>query len=80
MLLNGRKFDIRVHMLVVWGRQWVVFYREGFVRLCCERYEVSSNTLSVHLTNQFQQKKSPLYPEVKEDTVSQLDQLLVCLD
>ena len=58
-------------MLVVWGRQWVVFYREGHVKLCCEQYDASSNNLLVHLTNQYQQKKSPLFQEVKEDTVSE---------
>ena len=47
----------------------MVFFREGYVRLCCECYQVGSNNLSVHLTNQYQQKKCPLYSEVKEDTV-----------
>ena len=54
-----------------------MFYRDGFVRRCCERYEVGSNNLSVHLTNQYQQKKSPLYSEVKVDTVSQVDPLAI---
>ncbi len=57
-------------MLVLWGKQWVVLFREGYVRLCCQRYEAESVDLSVHLTNQYQQKKNPLYSEVKEDTVN----------
>ena len=69
LLLRGRKFDIRVYMLVVAGSPWVVLYRDGYVRLCCESYQLSSPNLSVHLTNQYQQKKTAVYEEVKEDTV-----------
>ncbi len=69
LLIHGRKFDLRVYMLVVWGRKWLVFYREGYARLCCEEYQLGSHNLSVHLTNQYQQRKNPLYSEVKEDTV-----------
>lgn len=70
LLLRGRKFDIRVYMLLVAGSPWVVLYRQGYVRLCCEAYQLSSPNLGVHLTNQYQQKKNPLYQQVKEDTVT----------
>ena len=56
-------------MLVLAGSPWVVLYRKGYVRLCCEAYQLGSQSLAVHLTNQYQQKKNPLYKEVKEDTV-----------
>ena len=32
-------------------------------------YDLSSADICVHLTNQYQQKKHPLYTEKKEDTV-----------
>lgn len=69
MLLNGRKFDLRVYMLIVCAKQWLILFREGYARLCCQPYDDASDNLSVHLTNQYQQKKNPLYSEVKEDTV-----------
>lgn len=69
LLLHGRKFDLRVYMLLMWGRQWIGFYREGYARLSCECYDTESDNLAVHLTNQFQQKLSPMYQTVKEDTI-----------
>ena len=79
LLLQGRKFDLRVYMLVAWGKQWVVLFRQGYVRLCCQRYEAGSTDLTVHLTNQFQQKKSPLYSQLKDDTVSCIVQIVAKL-
>ena len=71
LLLMGRKFDLRVYMVVVWGGEdWLVLMRDGYVRLCCEQYQPSSDDLHVHLTNQYQQKKHPAYTELKDDTVS----------
>ena len=69
LLLRGRKFDIRVYMLLVASNPWVVLYRQGYVRLCCEAYQLSSANLGVHLTNQYQQRKNPLYQQLKDDTV-----------
>ena len=57
-------------MLVVGARPFLVLYREGYVRLCCEPYSLHSECLTVHLTNQYQQRKHPKYTEVKEATVS----------
>ncbi len=76
LLLDGRKFDIRVYMLLLGAQPFVVLYRDGYVRLCCESYQLSSDSLTVHLTNQYQQKKLPIYSEVKEDTVSLLNIVL----
>ncbi len=59
-------------MLLLGGRLFVVLYRDGYVRLCCEAYQPSSDCLTVHLTNQYQQRKHPRYSELKEDTVSNI--------
>lgn len=69
LLLDGRKFDIRVYLLIIAASPYVVLFRDGYIRLCCDPYEPSSTDLCVHLTNQYQQRKHPLYSEVKEDTI-----------
>ncbi|CAI8024141.1 Protein polyglycylase TTLL10 [Geodia barretti] len=69
LLLGGRKFDIRVYMLVVAAQPYVVLYGDGYVRLSCASYNAASHDLTVHLTNQFQQKKHPDYSTMREDTV-----------
>ena len=51
-------------------RQIVAFYREGYVRRACLPYDLNSADMTVHLTNQYVQKKHPTYSEIKEETVS----------
>ncbi|XP_026223813.1 protein polyglycylase TTLL10 isoform X2 [Anabas testudineus] len=68
-LLNGKKFDVRSYLLIACTSPYMVFFRHGYVRLTCDSYDPSSNNLSAHLTNQYMQKKNPLYSQLKEDTV-----------
>lgn len=75
LLLGGRKFDIRVYLLVVAARPYVVLYADGYVRLSCASYNAASGDVTVHLTNQFQQKKHPDYMDMREDTVRSSFQL-----
>ncbi|KAI3357133.1 hypothetical protein L3Q82_015596 [Scortum barcoo] len=69
LLLKGKKFDVRSYLLIACTAPYLVFFRHGYVRLTCDLYDPSSNNLSAHLTNQYMQKKNPLYSELKEDTV-----------
>ncbi|XP_061640179.1 uncharacterized protein LOC133483248 isoform X2 [Phyllopteryx taeniolatus] len=69
LLLRGKKFDVRSYLLIACTSPYMVFFRHGYVRLTCDHYDPSSNNLSAHLTNQYMQKKNPLYSHVKEDTV-----------
>ncbi|KAK2851103.1 hypothetical protein Q5P01_007379 [Channa striata] len=69
LLLKGKKFDVRSYLLIACTAPFMVFFRHGYVRLTCDLYDPSSNNLSAHLTNQYMQKKNPLYSELKEDTV-----------
>ncbi|XP_062314172.1 protein polyglycylase TTLL10 [Osmerus eperlanus] len=69
LLLKGRKFDVRSYFLIACTRPYMVFFRHGYVRLTCELYDPNSNNLSAHLTNQYMQKKNPLYSVLKEETV-----------
>ncbi|XP_006161000.1 protein polyglycylase TTLL10-like, partial [Tupaia chinensis] len=53
----------------------MVFFGHGYARLTLSLYDPHSRDLSGHLTNQFMQKKSPLYVLLKEDTVWSMDHL-----
>ncbi|KAM8927658.1 inactive polyglycylase TTLL10 [Pelodytes ibericus] len=69
LLLEGRKFDIRSYLLIASTVPYFVFFCHGYVRLTCNRYDPASDDLTGHLTNQYMQKKNPLYNELKEETV-----------
>ncbi|XP_035761591.1 protein polyglycylase TTLL10 isoform X3 [Neolamprologus brichardi] len=69
LLLKGKKFDVRSYLLIACTAPYVVFFRHGYVRLTCDLYDPTSKNLSAHLTNQYMQKKNPLYSQLKEDTV-----------
>uniref|UniRef100_A0A3Q0RZZ6 Tubulin tyrosine ligase like 10 n=1 Tax=Amphilophus citrinellus TaxID=61819 RepID=A0A3Q0RZZ6_AMPCI len=69
LLLKGKKFDVRSYLLIACTAPYMVFFRHGYVRLTCDLYDPNSKNLSAHLTNQYVQKKNPLYSQLKEDTV-----------
>ncbi|XP_045161705.2 probable beta-tubulin polyglutamylase isoform X2 [Mercenaria mercenaria] len=68
LLLEGRKFDIRAYMLVASTVPFLILFHQGYVRLCCHKYEADNSDLGIHLTNQFVQKKDPNYEKLKEST------------
>uniref|UniRef100_A0A8C6XSG3 Tubulin tyrosine ligase like 10 n=1 Tax=Naja naja TaxID=35670 RepID=A0A8C6XSG3_NAJNA len=69
LLLEGKKFDVRSYLLIACTVPYMVFFGHGYVRLTCLNYDPKSNDLTSHLTNQYVQKKSPIYTHVKEETV-----------
>ncbi|KAJ7306396.1 hypothetical protein JRQ81_009742 [Phrynocephalus forsythii] len=73
LLLEGKKFDIRSYLLIACTAPYMVFFGHGYVRLTCLDYDPRSEDLTSHLTNQYVQKKSPMYSHVKEETVWQMD-------
>ena len=57
-------------MLLIAGEKVLyAFYHEGYIRLSCLQYDIASGDITVHLTNQYVQKKHPTYNDIKEDTV-----------
>ncbi|XP_041713836.2 protein polyglycylase TTLL10 [Coregonus clupeaformis] len=73
LLLKGRKFDVRSYFLIACTSPYMAFFRHGYVRLTCDLYDPNSPNLSSHLTNQYMQKKNPLYSVLKEETVWSMD-------
>ncbi|GAB1289361.1 Protein polyglycylase TTLL10 [Apodemus speciosus] len=75
LLLDGKKFDVRSYMLIACAMPYMVFFGHGYARLTISLYNPNSSDLSGHLTNQFMQKKSPLYMLLKESTVWSMEHL-----
>ncbi|XP_073089087.1 inactive polyglycylase TTLL10 isoform X1 [Manis javanica] len=75
LLLDGKKFDVRSYLLIACATPYMVFFGHGYARLTLSLYNPHSSDLSGHLTNQFMQKKSPLYVLLKDDTVWSMDHL-----
>ncbi|XP_007943690.1 inactive polyglycylase TTLL10 [Orycteropus afer afer] len=75
LLLDGKKFDVRSYLLIACTMPYMVFFCHGYARLTLGLYDPHSNDLGGHLTNQFMQKKSPLYVLLKEDTVWSMEHL-----
>nr|XP_045005002.1 inactive polyglycylase TTLL10 [Jaculus jaculus] len=75
LLLDGKKFDVRSYLLIACAMPYMVFFGHGYARLTLSLYDPHSNDLSGHLTNQFMQKKSPLYVLLKDSTVWSMERL-----
>ncbi|XP_036599543.1 inactive polyglycylase TTLL10 [Trichosurus vulpecula] len=75
LLLDGKKFDVRSYLLIACAMPYMVFFSHGYARLTLSLYDPKAKDLAGHLTNQFMQKKSPLYMLLKEETVWSMDRL-----
>eukprot|EP01105_Mastigella_eilhardi_P015342 TRINITY_DN3500_c0_g1_i1.p1 TRINITY_DN3500_c0_g1~~TRINITY_DN3500_c0_g1_i1.p1 ORF type:complete len:513 (-),score=130.26 TRINITY_DN3500_c0_g1_i1:117-1655(-) len=68
LLIGGRKFDLRLYVLVRSWRPLLAFmYKEGFARFCTERYSSEMSNMYnsyMHLTNVSKQKHSKNYNAV----------------
>ena len=68
MLINNRKFDIRVWVLVTHELD-CFFFREGYLRTSCKEYEIDMNNIDdalVHLTNNAVQKWAENYGQFED--------------
>ncbi|XP_078415327.1 protein polyglycylase TTLL10-like [Cetorhinus maximus] len=75
LLLEGRKFDVRSYFLIACTTPFLAFFHHGYARSTCNIYDPFSDDLTSHLTNQFMQRKNPLYNEMKEETIWSMEQL-----
>jgi len=63
ILLNGRKFDFRIYLLVASTNPLIAFYHDGFLRVTLASYDVSSGDKKALLTNLALNKQ--IYDDVK---------------
>ncbi|XP_069730569.1 inactive polyglycylase TTLL10 [Phaenicophaeus curvirostris] len=73
LLLERKKFDVRSYLLIACTAPYVLFFAQGYVRLTCVNYDATSDDLTVHLTNQYMQKKNSLYSQLKDETVWRME-------
>lgn len=51
LLIEGRKFDVRAFVLIAGTSPYILFYREGFLKRCVEKFDIAKKGVSAHLTN-----------------------------
>jgi len=77
MLIEGRKFDIRVWALVDHNMN-LYYFREGYIRLSSEVFSLNEDTIEdvyVHLTNNAIQKEGKNYGKHESGNILSLQQL-----
>lgn len=70
---DGRKFDLRMYLLVARANPLLVYFRGGYVRRCLVPYDQKAADLFAHLTNNSLQKKAKNYKEEADDTIWDLE-------
>ena len=51
LLVNEKKFDFRVYMLIANIDPLVILYFDGFLRVSLSEYDIASNNEAAHVTN-----------------------------
>lgn len=65
LLINGRKFDFRMFMLIASTNPLMVYYHDGFLRISLRDYDPKSNEIGAILTNIALSK--PLFDQAKQN-------------
>jgi hypothetical protein len=74
LLYYGRKFDIRVWVIVTGGNE-IYFYRKGYIRTSSDEYSLDKSNNYVHLTNNCLQKFGSGYSKFEEGNTLPLETL-----
>ena len=76
LLIHGRKFDIRVWVLITHNLD-CYFFREGYIRTSSTKYTTDAAALAndwVHLTNNAVQKHAPNYGDFEDGNQLSFDE------
>lgn len=78
-LYKGKKFDLRVYMVISCTKPYLVLYNDGYCRISLNDFNLEDyNTKEgkiTHMTNNSVQKKHPEYKDRKEDTIIDMQTL-----
>ena len=77
LLVGGRKFDLRVFMVVQCMKPYLVLHQEGYARLSLNKYSTENFAKDkiTHLTNNSVQKNHPDYKSLKEQSIMSINAL-----
>ena len=77
LLINQRKFDIRLWVLVTHEHK-CYYFKEGYVRMSSQKYDLNqADNLLVHLTNNAIQKFGDNYGQFEEGNILSFTQAQV---
>ena len=51
LLIHGKKFDMRVYMLIASSNPYLIFFHKGYLRRAVHKYDANSTSAAVFLTN-----------------------------
>ncbi|EAR92967.2 tubulin-tyrosine ligase family protein (macronuclear) [Tetrahymena thermophila SB210] len=79
LLYHGRKFDIRIWVLVTKSGE-IFIYKPGYIRTCCDEYNMQDIDVNLHLTNNFVQKHHQNYGQHEPGNTLPLECLFEYID
>ena len=79
LLYFGRKFDIRIWVLLSYDLKVYVF-KEGHLKTCSNKYDVNSNDIFSHLTNYSLQKHNKNFSQYEKGNELSFDDLQYNID
>ena len=66
LLYQGRKFDIRIWIMLISGQEnFVYIFKQGHLKATCGQYDINSNSPFIHLTNYSVQKHNADFSKIE---------------
>ena len=66
LLYQGRKFDIRIWIMIISGQEnFVYIFKQGHLKATCDKYDINSSSPFIHLTNYSVQKHNVDFSKIE---------------
>ena len=66
LLYQGRKFDIRIWIMLISGQEnFVYIFKQGHLKATCDKYDINSSSPFIHLTNYSVQKHNVDFSKIE---------------